>query len=280
VSGRPAPRAAAPNVDLARPHDFSLGPDAQGRGPRYFGAAPASFSAWQSGDFVGSVELGGSCNCSVLQLIPHCHGTHTECVGHLTRATLDAFDVLPLTLLPALLLTVSPVRAKDTRETTSPAPESGDMLITAQMLNAAAARLRSARPDAPAPQALLLRSLPNDELKRVRDYAAHPAAFLTRDAALWLVTSGIEHLVVDLPSIDRAHDAGLMTAHRIFFGLPNGSAQLGDSARPRATITELAYMDNAVADGPGLLLLQAARLPGDALPSRPMFYPLLAEIDT
>ena len=49
------------------------------------------------------------------------------------------------------------------------------------------------------------------------------APYLSREAAEFLVARGIEHLVVDLPSIDRAHDEGRLTAHRVFFGLPPGS---------------------------------------------------------
>ena len=90
-----------------------------------------------------------------------------------------------------------------------------------------------------------------------------------------LVERGIEHLVVDLPSIDRAHDEGRLTAHRIFFGLP---PRLNVSCRrqraPRATVTELAYIPDDVADGAYLLELQVPALGGDAVPSRPLLYPL------
>jgi arylformamidase len=78
--------------------------------------------------------------------------------------------------------------------------------------------------------------------------------------------------VVDLPSIDRAHDEGRLTAHRLFFGLPPGSVRLADATRAAATITELAFIPDALADGAYLLELQVPALAGDAVPSRPLLY--------
>ena len=265
-------------VDLARGHDLSLGPDRRGQGPRHFGAPPAGFAAWETRGFSGDVGTGASCNCSVLTLIPHCQGTHTECVGHLTREPLDAFGLLPLAPVPAVLLSVNAVASSPGDEVTDPAAQGGDTLITARALEEALQRLPRAASSPARPRALLLRTRPNDAGKRLRDYAAHPAPFLTTAAAQWLVDHCIEHLVVDLPSIDRAHDQGRLSAHRIFFGLPAGSQSLREALRAHATLTELAFIDDAIADGPGLLSLQAARLPGDALPSRPVFYPLLADM--
>jgi len=80
--------------------------------------------------------------------------------------------------------------------------------------------------------------------------------------------------VVDVPSIDRAHDEGRLTAHRLFFGLPRGAAQLAAATRADATVTELAFIPDALADGAYLLELQVPALSGDAVPSRPLLYAL------
>jgi hypothetical protein len=90
-----------------------------------------------------------------------------------------------------------------------------------------------------------------------------------------LVSRGILHLIVDVPSLDRTHDEGRLTAHRIFFGLPPGSAQLRAAARSNATVTELAFVPDELPDGPYLLQIQVPALAGDAVPSRPLLYPLL-----
>ena len=119
-----------------------------------------------------------------------------------------------------------------------------------------------------------MRTLPNSAHKRTRDYRNEPAAFLSLPAAELLVARGIEHLVLDVPSADRASDGGLLSAHREFFGLPAGSVALAAVRRPQCTITELAFIEDAVTDGCYLLGLQLPALGGDALPSRPLLYPV------
>jgi arylformamidase len=78
--------------------------------------------------------------------------------------------------------------------------------------------------------------------------------------------------------VDRVRDDGRLTAHRIFFGLPRAVVHLESVQRPAATITELAFIPDTVADGPYLLALQVPALGGDAVPSRPLLYPLLAGV--
>ena len=103
----------------------------------------------------------------------------------------------------------------------------------------------------------------------------HPGKpYFTREAMQWLVEKRIEHLVVDVPSVDRSHDEGRLVGHRLFFGLPPGSQARGDAARSRATITELAFIPDEVPDGPCILSLAVPALGGDAVPSQPIVYPL------
>lgn len=259
------------HVDLSNPLSLAIPLDFSTTQPRHFGAPAASSQPFSVPGFSGAVATGASCNCQALSLIPHCNGTHTECVGHLTREPLDAHRVTPHGLIPALLVTVEPVEAdKVSGESTTPAPQPGDRLITREAL------ADSWPPATPfEPQALVIRTLPNQPDKQHRDYAALTPPYLSREAAAWLVERNIEHLVVDLPSIDRAHDEGRLTAHRLFFGLPPGSTALAQAARARATITELAYIADTVLDGPYLLELQVPALGGDAVPSRPLLYPFL-----
>lgn len=257
-------------VDFARPVGLGLELAFDGAGPSWFGAGAARSTPYAAPGFSGRVATGASCNCSRIELTPHCHGTHTECVGHLTAEPFDALRVAPLAPLPAWLLTLAPERAAGCGEGSDPPPAPGDELLTRRALAAA-------WPAAPpfAPVALIVRTLPNGPAKRQRDYDREPAPFLSLEAAEWLVGRGILHLVVDLPSIDRARDAGRLAAHRVFFGLPAGSTRLADARRPQATLTELAYVDPAVPDGPYLLSLQLPALAGDAVPSRPVLYPVV-----
>jgi kynurenine formamidase len=101
--------------------------------------------------------------------------------------------------------------------------------------------------------------------------------YLSPEAVLWIVEQGIEHLIVDLPSVDRVEDGGHLAAHRVFFGLPAGGRDLDQARRARCTITELAYIADEMPDGEYLLTLQVPAISGDAVPSRPLLYALEAE---
>ena len=123
----------------------------------------------------------------------------------------------------------------------------------------------------------MIRTLPNEPAKRTRDYTETTPPYLTREAAQYLVERGIEHLVVDLPSIDRAHDEGRLTAHRHLLRPAARTrrrwpARRARSARSRSWHT---FADEAV-DGPYLLQLQVPAINGDAVPSRPLLYRLAA----
>jgi arylformamidase len=272
-------------IDLTSPVSLAIDLDFSPRQPRHFGAPPATSRPFAVPGFSGSVAHGASCNCQTLTLIPHCNGTHTECVGHLTREPVDAHRVAPLGLLPALLVSVAPVDAGTTKESTDPAPRPGDLLITRQALaegwsvteTQTGIAPETGRPALFTPRALVIRTLPNPPSKQHLDYSDSTPPYLSREAAELLVERGIEHLVVDLSSIDRSHDEGRLTTHRIFFGLPPGSTALTQATRARATVTELAYIPDAITDGPYLLELQVPALGGDAVPSRPLLYRLCGQ---
>lgn len=256
-------------VDLTRPCDLSVELDFQGPQVRHFGAPRASSRPYSVPGFSGSVARGASCNCDSITLVPHCNGTHTESAGHLTLEPLHAQRIVPRGLLPALLLTVGTVPPGQTPESSDPRPQQDDRLVTRGALQAA-------WPGEPplVPRALVVRTLPNEPAKRARDYTGLTPPYFTREAAQYLVDRGIEHLVVDLPSIDRAHDEGRLTAHRVFFGLPPGDTALAHAKRAQCTVTELAYVPHDIADGSCLLQLQVPAINGDAVPSRPLLYPL------
>jgi arylformamidase len=253
-------------VDLARPHRLAIPLRPGAAQPSCFAAPPARAVALHVGNFTGSVSTGASCNCSTLELTPHCNGTHTECVGHLTQEAVDVCDTLPHALLPALLVTLTPEAAPGS-EPCEPPALAGDALIT----RAALLHSWPLQPT-PAPRALIIRTRPNGPDKCTRNYKLHPAPYLTPAAARLLVERGIEHLVLDVPSADRADDGGHLSAHRLFFGLPPASHSLAQARRAQCTITELAYVPDAIVDGSWLLALQVPRIAGDALPSQPMLY--------
>jgi kynurenine formamidase len=269
VAGRIYLATTAEGLDIAIPLDFA------GAQPAHFGAPPARSEPMRSGGFVGDTSAGGSCNARVYSLNPHCNGTHTESVSHLTDEAQPIGRLLRAPLYLAALVSVTAEAASDTKDTAAHPFAAGDRVITRKVLARALGHLRSA-----GNQALVVRTLPNGPDKLSRRYEGEsPAPFFTREAARFLVERGVEHLLVDVPSIDRAHDGGLLAAHRIFWGLPDGSRSLALAARPEATITELVYVPDVIPDGLYLLSLQVPAFMSDAAPSRVLLYPATLEED-
>ncbi|MFT5144571.1 MAG: arylformamidase [Rhodothermales bacterium] len=96
--------------------------------------------------------------------------------------------------------------------------------------------------------------------------SGYPAEALRHAAA-----RGVMHLLVQEASVDPEDDGGRLAAHRAFWGIKTGS-NAGKSAR---TITELIQIPPEASDGPYLLDLQVPNLTTDAVPSRPVLYPLV-----
>ena len=258
------------SADFAQPLSIAIPLDFNGPQPSFYDAPPATSRPYRATGFVGDTRAGGSCNCEQLTLVPHCNGTHTECVGHVTDDRVAITNQVRGEIMLALLVSLHPVGATLTREDSEPSPESGDLLVTAESLDLAFAAYPG-----PAPRALVVRTLPANVARLTHVYrGAAPAPYLSRQAAAWLVGHGIEHLVLDLPSADRANDQGRLTAHRLFFGLPPGGKRAGDAKRPQASITELAWVAPTIRDGWYMLDLQIPAFLADAAPSRPLLYPV------
>jgi kynurenine formamidase len=259
-------------ADLTAPADLAIVLDFGGAQPSFFVATPAASEPLRIGGFTGSVAQGASCNCAVHSLAPHCHGTHTECIGHVTRSPVTVASLTPVAPCLALVVSVRP-QPRGAEAAADGHAAAADLVIRTDALAAAAA----AWLDAPY-TALVVRTLPNDADKRHRAYSGSPspAPYFLPEAIRWLVARGVDSLVVDLPSLDRADDGGRLTAHREFWGLPPGSADAAQATRGQALVTELAYVPDSVVDGLYLLDLQVPAFGADAAPSRPVLYPLLS----
>jgi kynurenine formamidase len=258
-------------VDCSHAHDLSIPLLFDGAQPNFFGAPSAASTPLVAGDFIGDVRRGGSCNCSTYSLTPHCNGTHTECVGHVTGERVGIRSVPIPAFVLARLVTLRPVDAATSTEGTQPSPRAGDFMITR------AALMHALQGDSLEHcSALVVRTTPNDESKLARSYGPdRPPPYFSAEFMQAVVASGIEHLVCDLPSVDRAADEGKLTAHRIFWGLPAGAIDSRIATRSHATITELAYIPDEIADGLYVLNLQVAPFDSDAAPSRPLLVPLI-----
>ncbi|MGH8570096.1 MAG: cyclase family protein, partial [Gammaproteobacteria bacterium] len=183
---------------LAIPLDFA-GPQ-----PSFFGAPRASATPLRLPDFVGATHEGGSCNVAELRLIPQCNGTHIETVGHIVNDPVPLAEVLGASLFPARLVTIAPNVARDSREGYGAALDQGDRLLTRSALEAALHAVPREES-----KALIVRTLPNDASKAGRVYDdTDPPPFFSTEAIGYLIDVGVEHLLVDFPSIDRIHDQG------------------------------------------------------------------------
>lgn len=259
--------------NIKNPFDISIPLRFNGQQPNAYGVEPATSKPCVAGDMVGDTRLGGSVNFEQYAFIPHCNGTHTECVGHVTDDRIAVSERLRGGIVLALLVTLQPAVAPWSQEDSDPPPAAGDALITAAALEAAVAGH-----EGPSPRALVVRTLPNSAGRLQQAYRGEaPAPYLSRQAAAWLVERNIDHLVLDLPSADRAGDRGRLTAHRVFFGLPAGSRHAREATRPQASITELAWVAPTIRDGWYLLDLQIPAFLADAAPSRPLLYPVRFE---
>jgi len=112
---------------------------------------------------------------------------------------------------------------------------------------------------------LVIRTQPNDRAKLTKQYTDTNPPYFTEEAMHFLVDSGVQHLLVDLPSVDKEKDDGALRAHKIFWSF---DGQL----RKEATITEFIYIPDAIEDGLYFLNLQMASFENDASPSRPVLY--------
>ncbi len=252
-------------VHVGKAHDISIPVRFGNEQLLAFGAPPAGKTPFKADDFIGDVGQGGSCNCDVLQFSPHLHGTHTECVGHITDADIFVHDILKESLIPATVVTIAP--ENNARDSYMPALRAGDAVITQAAMEKA---LAGAEVDFS--PALIIRTLPNDDSKMIRHYTEAP--FFSREAMNAIVRAGVKHLVVDVPSIDRIDDEGRLTNHHIFWGIAEGSHAV-KTPSPK-TVTELAYIANHIKDGRYMLNLQLAAFAADAAPSRPLLYPVEA----
>lgn len=232
--------------------DISIPVRFNGPQPNAFGVDEATAVS------LGDTRDGSSVNFEQYTFIPHCNGTHTECVGHITDKRISIRDWLQDVMMSAVLVTVEPESVDD------------DLVVTqhliADVLNEFDADARETR----AVRGLIIRTLPNDDSKLTRRYdAENVPPYFAAEAIEYIVECGFKHLLVDLPSLDRLDDPTL-PAHRAFWNVEMGSREVNAATRMNSTITELIYVPNEIADGEYTLNLQIAPFESDCSPSRPI----------
>jgi len=236
------------SIDLSQPIDLTLTIANEQQincfGAPYFYAEPLRF-----GDFALSTASGASCNCFDIKINPHCNGTHTECVGHIADIQYNVFELIQPIAGFADVISMYPEKN-----------ENGDRVITLEQCK----RILPEKIE----KILLIRTLPNDENKRSMNYSGTNPPYIHHEAMLYLVQQGVEHLLIDTPSVDREDDGGKMLAHKAFWNYPS------ENVRMKSSITELVFIPNEVKDGKYFIQVNFPNFGLDAAPSKVLLYTL------
>ena len=228
-------------ADLNKPLDISLTLK-NDTGVNCYFAPPFEASPVVTDSFTGSLESGFPVNFYNVKINPHGNGTHTECRGHIDKGDYFINEVLQEFHFIARIITLTPEVDQE------------DSYISKNQLQNIVDW----------PDAVVIRTLPNDSDKETRNYSGTNPPYFQADSLDFLEKAGVRHLLTDLPSVDKEQDDGKLEAHKVFW-----------RDHPFATITELIYVDDSIIDGLYLLNLQVLNIELDASPSRPILYELM-----
>lgn len=201
------------------------------------------------GDWKGSVKLGGNMNFFSIDFNPHAHCTHTETAGHIseTRHSINQHFKAPFTL--ALVLY----------------PEVTNGRVSFERFMKAWLEAKEYGGTDGIKSVIIKTDCGNANLQR--NYSQTNWPYLDAEIGTFIRNEGIDHILIDQPSVDQEEDGGALACHRSFWG------PLPESTLHR-TITELAHIPDHVQMGNYLLHLQIAPIENDAAPSRPLLYKL------
>lgn len=232
------------SVNLSQPIDISI-PLSDTQNPEAWYIDKPTIVPVQSDDWIGKVSEGGDVNFNTITFNPHAHGTHTECVGHITEKVHSINTHLTQFFFVTEVITVAPEKRGE------------DLVISKKQLQY---DLKGK-----SPEAIVIRTIPNTENKKTKNWAHTNWPYIEESAMIFLRRLGIKHVLIDLPSVDREKDEGELKAHRAFWDVDG-------TIRMDATITEMIYVPHRIEDGSYLLNLQIAPFENDATPSKPVLY--------
>jgi len=238
-------------IDLSKPIDISIPLSNTDKNPIAWYIEKPVIEPVQFGDWIGKVSEGSSTNFNNIFFNPHGHGTHTECLGHITREFYSINQCLKQFFFQAELISIEPENIED------------DLVITKSQIEKAL--------QGKSTEAIIIRTLPNNDFKKNKNYSHTNPPYLEEAAAIYIRNLGIQHLLIDLPSVDREEDKGKLLAHKAFWNV-NDVTILNEDARLECTITEMIFVSDEIEDGSYLLNLQIASFENDASPSKPILY--------
>lgn len=238
------------SVDFSKPLDISIPLRNTSDNPTAWYVDAPKFEPVRANGFVGSVAEGGSVNFRNIEFNPHGHGTHTECVGHISKEFYSINQSLTNFHFVAVVASITPDSIGE------------DLVITKAHIEAIDFSTN--------PKALVIRTLPNSSSKLTKQYSNSNPPYIKAEAMQYIINQGIEHFLIDQPSVDREVDGGELAAHHNFWNYPSNT-------QFQRTITEFVYVNSEIEDGLYLLNLQIAPFENDASPSKPILYFMHAE---
>jgi kynurenine formamidase len=270
-------------IDLSKPIDISIPLTNTDENPIAWYIEKPVIEPVVFGDWIGKVSEGkSSTNFNNIFFNPHGHGTHTECLGHITNDFYSINQSLKQFFFFARLITIEPEEIGDDLVITKSQVEKAMRTSTSLSMTNAKASLNgtNASPDNYrdsldiTTKALIIRTIPNEKEKKSRKYSNTNPPYLSEEAAIFIRESEIQHLLIDLPSVDKEHDEGKLLAHKAFWKVLD-TLNLNPGARLNATITEMIFVPDEIEDGNYILNLQIASFENDASPSKPLLFKIL-----
>lgn len=233
-------------IDLNKGIDLSIPLSNDDKNPSAWYVKPPIFEPVMEDGWIGEVKKGGAVNFRNIFFNPHGHGTHTECLGHITPEIHSINKHLNQFFFQAVLISITPeIRGEDA------------------VINAIQLELLKQYDSI---EALIIRTLPNTKEKKSKNYSSTNPPYIAIECLEIINELNIKHLLIDLPSVDKETDGGELAFHHGFWEVPN-------NPRFDRTISEMIFVPEEAVDGAYLLNLQVAPFENDAAPSRPLIFP-------
>ena len=239
-------------VDISIPVKFNADEN-----PKFYDTSNPKKHYYESTGVEYNINMGAGCSVPLVTMNIHCSGTHTETANHVIKDASTISDIKKINFIPSQLISIAPERG--TSESYHSNINKSDWVITKNNL------MKSLDSIDDFIDSLIIRTLPNKEDKKIKNYNSGDHPFLSNEAIFFLKSIGIKHIVIDTPSIDKFDDGGKLGNHKIFF-------TNDDKSTNKNTVTELAFIPNHCVDGIYLLCIGVPNFKLDAAPSRPIIY--------
>lgn len=241
-------------IDTSKGLDISIPLSNDENNPLAWYVDKPVFEPVRAEGFVGLVSEGASTNFRNIFFNPHGHGTHTECLGHITNEIHSINKNLRESFFTAEVITITPVKRWNEQD------QIWDEVISKEQIEQAITSERV--------NAIVLRTFPNVISKKHKNYSSTNPPYLDVACVEVLNNKQVKHFLIDLPSVDRENDEGKLLFHHAFWQVPN-------NPQFDKTITEFIYVSDEIQDGRYVLNLQTAPFENDATPSRPVLFQIL-----